>query len=186
MAKDNGASHHLPLQRFPHLHLVSNTPKGVQYQQWSQNLLPHRTTPDNITGRGVFAAAPISAGTVIDTSPVLILGLKENVQHIEHTSLYHYTYNWPTKTTSGEAQMSQAVVFGLGSMFNHSSRDQNVGWKRDLDREVIVYQALRDISEGEELCISYGSRLTFVDADAPSDAVVEDAAEILRRIELKD
>jgi hypothetical protein len=37
-------------------------------------------------------------------------------------------------------------------MFNHSSRDQNVGWERDILRGVVVYKALRDIEIGEELC----------------------------------
>lgn len=52
-------------------------------------------------------------------------------------------------------------------MFNHSTRAQNVGWKRNFETEVIVYTALRDIKAGEELCISYGhARLWFEDADA--------------------
>ncbi|KAF1820219.1 protein methyltransferase [Dissoconium aciculare CBS 342.82] len=109
-------------------------------------------------GRGVFATAPIPSGTTIDVSPVLVLPRAENASHVEKTVLYHYTYNWPTVAT-------QAVVFGLGSLFNHSSRNQNVGWRRDLRRLVIVYTALRDIRVGEELCISYGANLTFADAD---------------------
>ena len=62
-------------------------------------------------------------------------------------------------------------------MFNHSTRDQNVGWIRNTEADVIVYTALRDIMAGEELCISYGSaRLWFPDADAQdnSDAAMDD------------
>ena len=71
---------------------------------------------------------------------------------------------WPS--ASGRT-MTQALALGLGSMFNHSTRDQNVGWLRDTETDVIVYTALRDIKAGEELCISYGSaRLWFPDADA--------------------
>ncbi|OAP56918.1 hypothetical protein AYL99_09030 [Fonsecaea erecta] len=67
--------------------------------------------------------------------------------------------------------MTQALALGLGSMFNHSTRDQNVGWKRNTETEVIVYTALRDIKAGEELCISYGSvRLWFEDVDANAEA----------------
>ncbi len=63
--------------------------------------------------------------------------------------------------------MTQALALGLGSMFNHSTRAQNVGWKRNTEIDVIVYTALRDIEAGEELCISYGSaRLWFEDAEA--------------------
>lgn len=63
--------------------------------------------------------------------------------------------------------MTQAIALGLGSMFNHSTLQQNVGWKRNTETDVIVYIALRTIKRGEELCISYGSaRLWFPDADA--------------------
>lgn len=51
----------------------------------------------------------------------------------------------------GKPEVRQAVVFGLGSMFNHSS-EPNVVWQRDLDRLIVVYKADRDIQEGEELC----------------------------------
>jgi SET domain-containing protein len=59
--------------------------------------------------------------------------------------------NWPTKNEEGKPEVKQAVVFGLGSMFNHSS-EPNVVWQRDLDRLIVVYKANRDIQEGEELC----------------------------------
>ena len=60
-----------------------------------------------------------------------------------------------------------------------------MGWTRDLERQVIVYRALRDIAAGEELCISYGGRLTFVDVEQDSSAVeIEDANDVLGRIEI--
>lgn len=152
------------LERFRRLHLVKNTPKG----------------------RGIFAGRNIPAGTVIDTCPALILDPTENVEHIEKTSLYHYTYNWPIVDASGKPTKTQAVVLGLGSMFNHSTHDQNVGWKRDLENRLVVYRALRDIQEGEELCISYGGHLTFIDADESDDHGVDNEAEDdhLSRIQL--
>lgn len=78
--------------------------------------------------------------------------------------------------------MAQAVIFGLGSMFNHAM-DQNVGWERDTDRLLITYRSLRDISAGEELCISYGSRLTFKDADVAESLTEGDGLEQLNRIQ---
>ncbi|KAI9652742.1 MAG: hypothetical protein M1821_007816 [Bathelium mastoideum] len=54
-------------------------------------------------------------------------------------------------------------------MFNHSRPRQNVGWERDVDHETITYRALQRIEAGEELCISYGDRLTFIDAEEPSE-----------------
>ncbi|KAH6858318.1 hypothetical protein B0T12DRAFT_156523 [Alternaria alternata] len=108
---------------------------------------------------------------------------EENKKHIENTSLYHYTYNWPIVDNNGNSKVAQAVIFGLGSMFNHSTQEQNVGWMRDTQRQIITYRALRDIPAGEELCISYGSHLTFKDADATPPTPPEDEIEQLRMIE---
>lgn len=110
--------------------------------------------------------------------------------------------NWPQKDLYGNHQVAQAVVFGLGSMFNHSTQEQNVGWVRDLGRKLIVYRALRDIPAGQELCkrkrnhafnkmentlmclgISYGSHLTFKDADVVPPTPPEEEIEQLRMIE---
>lgn len=167
------ANNTVRLQRFPGLHLQLDTPKG----------------------RGVFSSTMIFAGTILDTSPVLVLDPAENTTHIENTTLYHYTYNWPLQTPSGKVVKTQAVVLGLGSLFNHSTRNQNVGWYRDLERQVVLYTALRDIEVGEELCISYGDRLTFVDVDANGETKGDressssdedgDGTEVLGRINLE-
>lgn len=160
--EDNKTPQPVPLNRFPHLHLKQTPTKG----------------------RGVFASQKIETGTILDVSPVLILDPVENTTHIERTSLYHYTYNWPLQTTAGATVKTQAVVFGLGSMFNHSNLRQNVVWQRDLEGEVIVYRALRDVDAGEELCISYGAHLTFKDADEAEETEREDVEEELGRIEI--
>ncbi|KAK3050496.1 hypothetical protein LTR09_008408 [Extremus antarcticus] len=170
------------LERFPHLYVKLDTPKG----------------------RGVFSTAPICKGTILDICPVLVLPPDEITRHIEHTTLNHYTYNWPShssakhedsKQPNGQLEQSsreprrtttQAIVLGLGSMFNHSRLHQNVAWQRDLERQVVVYRALRDIAADEELCISYGDRLTFKDAE--QDGVCTDQEseiEVLSRIELE-
>lgn len=87
-------------------------------------------------------------------------------------------------------------------MFNHSTQDQNVVWERDAERLTITYRAQRDIAAGEELCkrasndfqnhsivlnllgISYGSHLTFKDADAPVPPPPEEEMEQLIQIQL--
>ncbi|KAH8602148.1 hypothetical protein B0O99DRAFT_680292 [Bisporella sp. PMI_857] len=128
---------------------------------------------DTPKGRGVFAAKDIPAKTVLEVSPVLVLDPAENAEHICKTDLFNYTYNWPYMPTAkapegnlkGRVTMTQAIIFGLGSMFNHSGLNQNVVWERDLRNLLITYSTLRDIKAGEELCISYGDRLTFKDAD---------------------
>lgn len=101
--------------------------------------------------------------------------------------------------TMGRKILAQAVIFGLGSMFNHSTQDQNVVWERDASRLIITYRASRDIHEGEELCkcitydtgvvepiaagISYGSHLTFKDADRPPPTAPEDEIEKIYQIQ---
>ncbi|KAI5813408.1 hypothetical protein BZA77DRAFT_321454 [Pyronema omphalodes] len=190
----------IPLQQSSSLALVLDTPRG----------------------RGIFATRPIPAGSVIDTAPVIILPLSDFDNHIQHTTLLHYSYNWPipcsdekkpstsetlfdtlpqtapdtppdtpsntslnsptfptddstaisSSKTLPKTTLTQAIVLGLGSMFNHSVIKQNVGWKRNLEAQTITYTALRDIREGEELLISYGAHLTFEDVDAPREEVV--------------
>lgn len=137
-------------------------------------------------GRGVFASQPIPSNTILDTCPVLILPPSEVSQHTRHTTLNHYTYNWPLapshplhpNPSKTSAVTTQAVILGLGSMFNHSSIAQNVGWLRDVQNEVVVYKTLRDVHAGEELCISYGppEHLTFVDVEGEA-RMAEDRAE---------
>ncbi|KAF2256646.1 SET domain-containing protein [Trematosphaeria pertusa] len=159
---DLPAASHIPLQRCPDLGIISDTPKG----------------------RGVFATRDIPAKTVIDVCPVLVLGIEENKKHLEHTSLYHYTYNWPIIDQDGKKKVAQAVIFGLGSMFNHSTQEQNVVWERDADRLFITYRASRDICAGEELCISYGDHLTFKDVDCPAPPRPDEEMAQLNQIQL--
>ena len=51
------------------------------------------------------------------------------------------------------ASQTQAVALGLGSLLNHSSLNQIVGWERDFGAQCITYRALRDIRAGEELYV---------------------------------
>lgn len=107
---------------------------------------------------------------------------------------------WPTETAEGKKITTQAVIFGLGSMFNHR-RDQNVIWERDTERLLVTYRTARDIKKGEELCeylverarwiagadvsagISYGDRLNFKDVDEPRE-VEGDGSDMLNSIQL--
>lgn len=71
-------------------------------------------------------------------------------------------------STSAVKVSQQALALGLGSMFNHMRRP-NVGWERDIATQSIRYFTIRDIMEGEELCISYRPKLWFDDADGPGE-----------------
>jgi len=170
--------------------------KGIALKR-AEGLLLVMETPK---GRGVFAGKDIPARTVLEVCPVLVLDPVENKEHIEKTDLYNYTYNWPytppPENGNGHVNGSgkpptttQAIILGLGSMFNHSNIQQNVGWERDTANRLITYSALRDIKEGEELCISYGQRLTFKDMDGDDDSFErepDDMTEWLNYTELID
>ena len=137
---------------------------------------------DTPKGRGVFATKTIPAGVTIDISPVLIFETCES----QATILEHYTYTWPAEgdilensdqrtlsnvsssSQEGVKRSRQALALGLGSMFNHN-RTPNVAWERNIPTLSIRYFTLRQISEGEELCISYGPKLWFSDADGPEE-----------------
>ena len=96
--------------------------------------------------------------------------------------------NWPIKNPeTGIVSQTQAVALGLGSLFNHSSLNQNVGWSRDVAGQCIVYRALRDIKAGEELCINYG-KLWFADVDEEQELQQQDGddEEFLSSIEIFD
>jgi len=69
-------------------------------------------------------------------------------------------------------------------MFNHSNLHQNVGWKRDLKNLLITYTTLREIKKGEELCISYGARLTFKDTEEEVESVPDDWTEVMDIVNL--
>jgi len=58
----------------------------------------------------------------------------------------NWPYTPPNTTESNDAKappiQTQALILGLGSMFNHSSLYQNVGWERDIKNLLITYTTL--------------------------------------------
>ncbi|ORY94934.1 hypothetical protein BCR43DRAFT_442284 [Syncephalastrum racemosum] len=65
-------------------------------------------------GRGVYARDAIPRNTCIAVSPILHFRHDEYDAHGKHTVLDHYTYRW---------NYGFAPVLGVGSMFNHSEKD---------------------------------------------------------------
>jgi SET domain-containing protein len=107
-------------------------------------------------GRGVFAAAPIGAGELLETSPSVVLG-GHDTQTIVGTTLDNYYFAHPTDPDGG------LLVFGFSSLVNHSDAPNvetvpreagALGWLVDL-------RALRAIAPGEELTRRYACELWF-------------------------
>ncbi|KAJ7459772.1 cytidine deaminase-like protein [Mycena latifolia] len=116
-------------------------------------------------GRGVFAARAIAKHTVVEISPVLLLGKEEYETHGRFTILDEYAFKWKNG--------SMALALGLGSLFNHSN-SPNLSYTIDTSTDSIRYTTTRNVKLDEELCIYYGSNLWFEpagrDAERPSSS----------------
>lgn len=97
-------------------------------------------------GRSVFAMRNFQPGEIIESCPVLPLTPTER-KHCEKTILNHYIYPW-------RSTRSAAVVFGAGSLYNHSFTP-NADWKQNFHTQCMVYRAIAPIKAGEEITINY-------------------------------
>ena len=96
-------------------------------------------------GRGVLAMRPLSRGELLEHAHVIVVP-PEQAAHLDRTVLEHYVYDWP----GGRL----AVALGHGSLFNHSFRP-NARYRRDLEANLLVFEALCDIAPGDEVTINY-------------------------------
>ncbi|WFD43261.1 tRNA-specific adenosine deaminase subunit tad3 [Malassezia psittaci] len=102
-------------------------------------------------GRGVFASKNIARDIVVEVSPVLLFDPTEYRDHGKYTVLDSYTFVWEKR----EKGSTMALALGLGSLFNHSC-NPNISYELDKSAHCIRYRTAREISAGDELCISYG------------------------------
>jgi SET domain-containing protein len=116
-----------------------------------------------VHGRGVFARTDIAAGETIEVCPALVLSAQD-YGLLDQTSLAGYYFDWE----NGEV----AIPLGLGALYNHSN-EPNADVTIDVDALTIIYAAVRAITEGDEVCISYvtdESALWFeITAGGPGD-----------------
>jgi SET domain-containing protein len=98
-------------------------------------------------GRGVFTAAPIPEGSLIEICPVIVCP-PEDLAVIHSTRLHDYYFLW------GEEQDACAIALGYGSLYNHSFSPNTV-YMPDFDEGVILFHSMRDIEAGEELTVNY-------------------------------
>lgn len=98
-------------------------------------------------GRGVFALAPIPAGTLIETSDIVLIP-EPDMAALEDSILGNYFFRW------GEGDKQGALALGYGSLYNHSYTP-NARYVKDFGRGTIDFIALRDIAEGEEIKTNY-------------------------------
>jgi SET domain-containing protein len=112
-------------------------------------------------GRGLFAKMDIPPSTTIHVAPCIPVMKDEYDIYMKHTVMEHYLFN---DVRSG----NKLLALGYGSLFNHSNHP-NVGYSVNHTLQTIEYRSgFQVISEGTELCISYGSKLWFENAEQSS------------------
>lgn len=97
-------------------------------------------------GRGVFALRDIAKGTLIECVPVVLMPLVHIKGGIDNSWLSKCAFVWRTKE-------HVALPLGYGPIYNHSySPNADYFWGSGLEMR---YEAIRDIKEGDEICINY-------------------------------
>jgi SET domain-containing protein len=115
---------------------------------------------DPAKGRGVFACAPIAAGTLIEAAPVIIVPARE-CKLLDQTILHDYYFHWDGDP---DGEGSGAVALGLVALCNHSRRPR-ARVRRNLAQATLDLVALAPIAAGEEVTIDYNCPLWFAVRD---------------------
>jgi SET domain-containing protein len=111
---------------------------------------------DPVKGRGVFARAPIAAGSLIEAAPVIVVPAAQ-CPLLDKTILHDYYFHW---AGDPEGEGSGAVPLGLVALCNHSRRP-NARVRRNHSRETLDLLALAPIAAGDEITIDYNCPLWF-------------------------
>ena len=111
---------------------------------------------DPAKGRGVFAIAPIPAGTLIEAAPVIIMPAADCAR-LDKTILHDYYFHWDGDP-DGEGR--GAVALGLVSLCNHAKRPK-ARVRRNYARDTLDLVALAPIAAGDEITIDYNCALWF-------------------------
>ena len=114
----------------------------------------------NSKGRGAFAKKSISKGTTIDVANVVLITNKD-YKKIEKTLLYNYCYVW--EDPKHNPAFKNAITLSVSQFINHSYTP-NLKYLYDYKNKAIEYEAIKDISKGEELTVNYNG---LVDDTSP-------------------
>jgi SET domain-containing protein len=103
--------------------------------------------PTPLMGKGIFTSSDISAETIIEIAPVIVMSLKDR-SLLDQTLLHDYIFEW------GEQKDQCAMALGYVPLYNHSYAS-NCEYEMDYEDEIITITTKRDIKAGEELFINY-------------------------------
>lgn len=94
---------------------------------------------DAIKGRGVFAGEVIKKGEIIEVCELLFLSQDED-------TLEGYVFKYDDRTN--------VIALGNGCLYNHGR--PNAQCYYDEENKKLIFEALKKISEGDEILINYG------------------------------
>lgn len=95
-------------------------------------------------GRGVFANKDFKKDEIVEICPLI----SDNSGNLKNSLLGDYVFQ------DELLEDSDLVVFGLGSIYNHSFNN-NINYEQD-NKGNMIFTANRDIKKGEELYNNYG------------------------------
>ena len=98
-------------------------------------------------GRGIFTSDDISADTVIEIAPVIVMSREDRVL-LDQTLLHDYIFEW------GEQKDKCAMALGYVPLYNHAN-NSNCEYGMNYEDETITITTKRNIAAGEELFINY-------------------------------
>lgn len=98
-------------------------------------------------GRGVFTSESIQKDTVIEVSPVIVMGAEERLL-LDQTLLHDYIFEW------GGQKNQCCMALGYVPVYNHSYTS-NCEYEMDYEKQLITIKSVHHIKAGEELFINY-------------------------------
>ena len=105
-------------------------------------------------GMGVFADDFIPKDTMLEECH----WIKYKREECSSPKINDYVYEVSDDPDAGEEDKGyNALVLGFGSIYNHSF-ENNAQYLYDEQRNVFVYQSIKDIVAGEQIFISYGNK----------------------------
>jgi uncharacterized protein len=106
--------------------------------------------PCGAKGKGLFANRDIGRGTIIDIAPVIVIP-GDQYEDVENTILGNYLFNWNDEVSAG-------MCMSHCEFINHSYNPNTV-YVRDFDGQVIIFRAIHDIKNGEEITTNYNGKV---------------------------
>ncbi|AXY75242.1 SET domain-containing protein [Paraflavitalea soli] len=103
--------------------------------------------PTREMGRGVFTSQSLEADSIVEISPVIVMGEKDRVL-LDQTVLHDYIFEW------GNDRKQCCMALGYVPIYNHSYTS-NCEYEMDYTHEIITIKTVRFIKAGEELFINY-------------------------------